>query len=342
MTRMLTLATLVLACIIGFSSTSIVNAENHDAASELEYLHSEIISIFPHDNTSFTQGLEIIDGELYESTGHFGNSTLRQVNLSTGEVIRQVNLSNDVFAEGITGFEGDIIQLTWKNNTAYVWNKTTFSLKTTFSYDGDGWGVCFDGTRLVMSSGTSQLTFRNSSTFEIEQVVNVTLSGEPIAFINELECHEGYVYANVWTSSRIMKINPQTGVIVANINASNLIGQGNITGNVLNGIAWDETNQGFLLTGKNWSSMYLVNFSKGDSATSPNSSIGPDGEGTIAGDGEGSEGAVGGVGGENSSKEGDTSFQFTSVRIGLLSILAVSALSLTYYFYSPKTGEKTE
>ncbi|MBT3771861.1 MAG: glutaminyl-peptide cyclotransferase [Euryarchaeota archaeon] len=318
MTRMQSLATLLLACLLSISAMSTALGENNDAAPELEYFHSEIIHTFPHNNSSFTQGLEFINGELYESTGHYGNSTLRQVNLTTGESIRQVSLPNEVFAEGITGVEGKIIQLSWRNNTAFVWNQSDLTLVSNFSYSGEGWGLCFDGTQLVMSSGTSVLTFRNASTFAIERQINVTLSGQPIVFINELECHGGYIYANIWSTSRIMKINPSNGIIEANINATSLFDLQDEHANVLNGIAWDEAQQGFLLTGKNWSFSYLVNFSEGDSEYSIDSSIGPNGN--TGGDGFGNDGETT-DGEENWELAGQSIGFFIAITLLLLAVL---------------------
>lgn len=325
MTRIRLITTLLLACLLGLSTTGVVTSENHDAAPVLKYYRAEIIQAYPHDNTSFTQGLQFIDGELYESTGRYGNSSLRQVDLTTGEVVRQTTLPDEMFAEGMTGVGGNIIQLTWKNNIAFVWNQSNFSQVSSFSYDGEGWGLCFDGTQLVMSNGTSAITFRNASTFVIERQINVTLSGEPIVFINELECQDGYIYANIWSTSRIMKINPSSGIIEANINATSLLELQDESANVLNGIAWDEAQQGFLLTGKNWSNSYLVNFVEGDSPHSPNSSIGP---GEISDGSGGSGGPEGNISNVDGVTEGEENWELAGQSKGFFILLALLLLTI--------------
>ena len=235
------------------------------AVAEDEIIDAEVVVIaeVSHDPEAFTQGLEMDGGRLFESTGLFGESTLREVDPDSGEVIRFSSLETSLFGEGIAVVGENIIMLTWQNQTALVFDKETFSIVHNLSYEGEGWGLCFDGSSLVMSNGSSSLSFRDPETFEIHRTVTVTdYSGNQVEMINELECvitpSGQSVFANVWQEDRILMIDTITGNVLREYDLSELSSQnGDDHNNVLNGIAHKGSSE-FWITGKNWTSMYLV------------------------------------------------------------------------------------
>ena len=240
------------------SSAPTISAQGDEPA----YVRAESYLIVEHENvshdsTAYTQGLEFYQGRLFESTGKYGNSTLREVNLSTGEIIRSIDLNADVFGEGMTFVGDEIIQITWKEGVAYRYDMETFEVVAIYSYDGEGWGLAYDGTHLIMSNGTNVLQFRNASTFELESTLNVTLNNESLTRINELEVVGGLLMANIYQTEEIVSIDLVSGVVVEHIDASGLKPDG---GEVLNGIAFDSTTQSLWITGKYWSRMYNVTF----------------------------------------------------------------------------------
>jgi glutamine cyclotransferase len=229
-----------------------------------EKLRVEVIQRYPHDVAAWTQGLLWHDGHVYEGTGQKGRSSLRRVDLKTGAVLEQTDLPASVFGEGLALAGEKLIQLTWKEQRAFVWDLKTFKSQREFKYAGEGWGLCFDGKRLVMSDGTERLAFRSPETFEEVGHVYVHEAGNRFTGrLNELECAGGFVYANVWTADedRIVKIDPKTGNVVANIDASGLLAAGETRGiDVLNGIAYVPERDTFLITGKLWPKMFEVRF----------------------------------------------------------------------------------
>jgi glutamine cyclotransferase len=224
----------------------------------------EVLTVYPHDTGSFTQGLVWIDGTLYESAGRYGQSNLREVDLATGEVIRSVPVSETYFAEGLALVDDRLIQITWREGTAFVYNAATFEVIDQFSYEGEGWGLCYDGADLWMSDGTPNLFRRNPVTFALLETIPVTLFDEPIANLNELECVDGHVYANVWQSDFIVRITPETGLVNAIIDARGLLTPQQRAmlpgGAVLNGIAYRPDSETFLITGKLWPVLFEVTF----------------------------------------------------------------------------------
>ncbi len=217
----------------------------------------------PHDTGSYTQGLLIEDGHMFESAGQTGQSNLREIDPVTGEVIRRVDNDSAVFAEGLELVGDRLIQLTWRAGVAYVWDVEDFALLDTYRYDGEGWGLCFDGERLVMSDGSASLTFRDPSTFEPIGQVGVTLNGRPVERLNELECVGGYVLANVWQTDEIMVIDPGPGRVVGHVDGSELKRAADAMyegAEVFNGIAYDESTDRFHLTGKYWPLTFVVRF----------------------------------------------------------------------------------
>lgn len=219
----------------------------------------EIVEEIPHDTSAFTQGLELSDGRLFESTGLVGASSIREVDPETGEVLRILPV-DEVFAEGLTIVDDSAIQLTWKDGEAYRYDLDTFARTETYSYDGEGWGLCDDGDRLVMSNGTPTLQFRNRSDFSLISTVEVLFNNSPVDELNELECVDGRVWANIWRSSLIIEIDPATGQVVRVLNARSLTPPSveGSSSSVLNGIAHDPTDDTYLVTGKQWPTMYRV------------------------------------------------------------------------------------
>ena len=237
---------------------------NSEAAAgsitEVEQLVVEVLESFPHDTTAFTQGLELDNGVFIESTGLNGESDLRRVIPETGEVTQIVATPNNFFAEGVTRVGDQLIQLTWQENTAFYWDAATFELQKEVSYPGEGWGLCFDGSRLVMTDGTPVLIFRDPTTFDEISRIDVTLDGQQVFNLNEIECVGDVVWANIWQTDLIVRIDPARGVVTAVVDASSLDSPNEPSGAVLNGIAWDESTQSFYVTGKLWPTMYRVNF----------------------------------------------------------------------------------
>jgi glutamine cyclotransferase len=233
------------------------------APGGMERLKVQIVSTRPHDPSAYTQGLLLHGGSLYESAGLYGASSLREVDPRTGAVKRRVDLPQQYFAEGLALVGDRLFQLTWQEKVAFVYDRATFEKKGELRYDGEGWGLCYDGRRLVMSDGSDRLTFRDPATFAPTGGVNVTFSGRPAFQLNELECVDGAVYANIYGSDAILRIDPKTGRTTAVIDAANLLTpEQRSRVDVLNGIAWDPEKKTFLITGKYWPKMFEVRFVK--------------------------------------------------------------------------------
>ncbi|WP_219413151.1 glutaminyl-peptide cyclotransferase [Pseudonocardia nigra] len=223
-------------------------------------LRPEVLAEVPHDTAAFTQGLEIADGRLYEGTGLEGRSQLRELDPATGAVLRAVPLPGELFGEGITVVDDRIWQLTWRDGVALEWDRATFTLLRQVPMDGEGWGLCRDGDRLVRSDGTERLRFHDPVTFAETGSVTVTLDGEPVTRLNELECVAGQVWANVWQTERIVRIDPGDGRVTAVVDAEGLLdADQRAAADVLNGIAAAGDGE-FLITGKLWPTMFRVRF----------------------------------------------------------------------------------
>lgn len=224
----------------------------------------KVVKSYPHDQYAFCQGLVVEGDTLYEGTGREGQSTLRVVDLKTGQVQKSIKLPDVVFGEGITVFEGQIYQLTWKNNIAYVYDKDTFQYKTKIRYSGEGWGLTHDGTHLIMSDGSSSLRFVNPKTFKTVKKLRVRENGRNVEDLNELEYVDGKIYANVWYKDLIAQISPKTGDVEAWIDLRGIISdqdRGNRE-HVLNGIAYDPQSKRLFVTGKNWPYLYEIQIIK--------------------------------------------------------------------------------
>lgn len=219
-----------------------------------------IVATYPHDTSAFTQGLVYDQGTLYEGTGIRGASSLRRTVLATGEVTQILGLADQFFGEGIDVFGDSIIQLTWTSNTAFVYDKTTFDLTGQFSYPTQGWGITHDGSRFIMSDGTSTIRFRDMQTFAELGAIEVTDAGDPVVRLNELEFIDGLIYANVWLTDLIAAIDPASGEVTAWIDLAGLRPAETLgdSGAVLNGIAYDAAGDRLLVTGKNWPSLFHI------------------------------------------------------------------------------------
>jgi glutamine cyclotransferase len=220
----------------------------------------QIIRSFPHDPTAFTEGLVFDSGFLYESTGLEGQSTLRKTQLETGEVLQRHELLADKFGEGITLWGGKVIQLTWKSQLGYVYDKPTFRLLREFTFSTEGWGITHDGKNLIMSDGTASLYFLNPDTFERTRQVQVHSGDEVVTQLNELEYVHGEIYANVWLTDRIVRIAPDTGQVLGWIDLAGLLSaQDRRTPvDVLNGIAYDVEHDRLFVTGKLWPELFEI------------------------------------------------------------------------------------
>ena len=214
----------------------------------------------PHDPKAFTQGLLVKDTFFYESTGLVGQSTLRKVEMASGKVLAQTQLNPEYFGEGLALLDGRFYQLTWRNRIALIYDAKTFEEIATFPVDGEGWGLTTDGVSLIRSDGTATLTWHEPLSFAPIESLQVTLEGQPVIHLNELEYIEGYIYANIFLTDTILRIDPASGQVLTVIDASALrleSTKANIN-NVLNGIAWDPTTKSLYLTGKNWPALYKV------------------------------------------------------------------------------------
>jgi len=212
-----------------------------------------------HSTSAFTQGFELFDGRLFESTGLVGESTLREVDPATGAVLRSTDIDG-VFAEGITVVGDEIVMLTFKEGLAFRYDLESFELTGTHTYEGQGWGLCYDDQRLIMSDGSPSLFFRDPESFDLLDSVLVTYNGAPVQRINELECVNGKVWANIWKTPLIIEIDPGTGRVLTVIDARDFRPDSTLNdiGSVLNGIAYDPADDTFLITGKRWPTMYRV------------------------------------------------------------------------------------
>lgn len=219
-----------------------------------------VIHTYPHDPNAFTQGLIYEHGHLYESTGLYGQSSVREVDLTTGQVIREKMLPSQYFGEGLTDWGNTLVQLTWKSHTGFVWDRDTFSLLRTFHYSGEGWGLTQDGRDLILSDGTSTIRYLDPKTFATVRSIHVTWHGIPVDQINELEWVQGQIYANIWMSNKIARISPQDGHVIAWINLTGIIPDVELRNNnaVLNGIAWDAPAHRLFVTGKLWPKLFEI------------------------------------------------------------------------------------
>lgn len=221
---------------------------------------AQVVQTFPHDPKAFTQGLFLLDGVLYEGTGLEGQSTLRRTHRATGEIERAVPLPSDEFGEGAAAAQGRIVQLTWKHGRAYVYDPSTLAVIDQLSYPTEGWGLAFDGSRFVMSDGSSTLYFRSPDTFAELGRIRVHDGRGFVDRLNELEVIDGLIYANVWYTDMIVIIDPQDGAVRGRIGLAGLLPADQRTDDtdVLNGIAYDAASRHLLVTGKRWPTLFEI------------------------------------------------------------------------------------
>ena len=220
----------------------------------------EIEAEYPHLRTSYTQGLQFINGELWEGTGEYGNSRILRTDLATGKILASRENSKDEFGEGITVLGDKIYQLTWLNGKLHIYDKATLRHLATHTYKGEGWGLTTDGEKLYMSDGTNYIRVLNPETLAQERRFGVTLRGESLQYLNELEWIDGKIWANVYTTDHIVIINPENGVVEGVIDLSGILPEKEQDSrtDVLNGIAYDKATKRIFVTGKNWSKLFEI------------------------------------------------------------------------------------
>jgi glutaminyl-peptide cyclotransferase len=221
----------------------------------------EIVHAYPHDPTAFTEGLFYLNGFLYESTGLEGHSTIRKVRLESGKVVQKIDIPAKYFGEGIVNWDGQLVSLTWKSEVGFVFDVATFKQQKQFHYSGEGWALTQDGKQIIMSDGTPELRFLNPGTLKETNRITVRLSGKPLRNVNELEWVKGEIYANVWQTNWIVRIDPHTGEVIGVINLSGLLSRSDVVPDqtdVLNGIAYDSKGDRLFVTGKNWPKLFEI------------------------------------------------------------------------------------
>jgi glutamine cyclotransferase len=219
-----------------------------------------IVREYPHDPAAFTQGLLYLDGKLYESTGLNRQSTVREVRIEDGKVLRSVSIPPQYFGEGLVNWGPDLLSLTWTDGVGFRWNRSDFKPKGQFRYSGEGWGLTQDGKNIILSDGTSKLRFFDPRTMQEKKQVAVTYKGQPVERLNELEWVKGEIYANIWMGRRIARIDPKSGAVKGWIDLSQLAVE-NANGDpdsVLNGIAYDAKGDRLFVTGKNWAKLFEI------------------------------------------------------------------------------------
>lgn len=222
-------------------------------------LTATIVKTYPHDPRAFTQGLEYFEGSLYESTGRRGQSTLRQTVLETGKVLKSVSLPAQYFGEGLTIFHGKIYQLTWLDKVGFIYDLRTFRKIGRFPFDTEGWGLTHDDAALILSDGTNRLQYIDPDSFKVTKTLEVYASSEAVTNLNELEFINGEIWANIWHSDRIARIDPRSGQVVAWIDLTAIAErETHEQEDVLNGIAWDAGRRRLFVTGKDWASLFEI------------------------------------------------------------------------------------
>jgi glutamine cyclotransferase len=219
-----------------------------------------VVATYPHDTEAFTQGLIFYDGQLYEGTGLNGESSLRRVDLASGTVLQRIDLPAEYFGEGIALFNDRIYQLTWQNKIGLIYDRASFTQLGSWSYETEGWGLTHDGSQLIMSDGSDTLRFLDPQTLAVQRSVQVRAEGQPVTRLNELEYIDGQVYANIWQTDMIARIDPQSGAVTAWIDLSGLLPLEERLPNtdVLNGIAYDPATDRLFVTGKRWPKLYEI------------------------------------------------------------------------------------
>lgn len=235
-------------------------AVSNIAAETIPVYGYKILNKYPHDTAAFTEGLAFDKGALFEGTGLNGKSSLRRIDLKTGKILKMQEISADYFGEGIAVFGDTIIQLTWKSNVGFIYDKNSFQVLRTFSYSTEGWGITHDERHLIMSDGTAFLYFLNPETFTVASQIMVNENGKPVTNLNELEYINGRIYANVWQTDRIAIIDPGNGKVTGWIDLSGLLQaqEYRMPADILNGIAYDKETRRLFVTGKLWPWLFEI------------------------------------------------------------------------------------
>jgi glutamine cyclotransferase len=230
------------------------------SADEIPVYGYEVVNSWPHDPTAYTQGLVFHEGTLFESTGLTGESSLRQVDLETGTVRRKTDLPRPYFGEGLTVFRGKLYQLTWLSHKGFIYDLDSFKQVGEFSYEGEGWGLTHDGQSLIMSDGTNEIRFLNPESFQIERKISVFQGDKPLMQLNELEYIKGEIYANIYQTDLIARIDPKTGRLAGLVDLKGLLAPQELRKpiDVLNGIAYDGTKDRIVVTGKLWPRLFEI------------------------------------------------------------------------------------
>jgi len=257
---------LIAAIIVGLalfgSSRSSLKHETNEVVTDVRArrIAYEVVNSYPHDPTSFTQGLLWRDGGLYESTGQYGQSKLRRLEFPSGRVLKEVNLSQELFGEGLALVDSRLIQLTWQSQRGFVYDLDTFKVEREFSYSTEGWGLTYDGKNLILSDGSSDLFYFDPQTFKTVRKLAVRMNGQPVTELNELEFIEGEIWSNVWQQDLIVQIDPSSGMVRSFLDLKGILAPTDKTGgeNVLNGIAYDQERKRIFVTGKLWPRIFEI------------------------------------------------------------------------------------
>ena len=230
------------------------------ASAETPQYGYQVVHVYHHDRTAFTQGLEYRGGFLYEGTGLEGRSTLRKVKLETGEVVQQISLAPEFFGEGITVLNQQILELTWRAETGFVYDRGSFRQLRFFHYSGEGWGLANDGRQIYMSDGSAQIRIWDPVTLQEKRRFTVRDNGRPVKFLNELEYVRGEIYANVWQTDRIVRFSPADGKVLGWIDLAGILSDADRVEHVdvLNGIAYDASTNRLFVTGKLWPKLFEI------------------------------------------------------------------------------------
>lgn len=258
---MRTLLGLVLT--IGFVRAAATPSAEPPRAAGVPVYGYTVVRFFPHDRDAFTQGLQFVDGVFYEGTGLNGRSSIRKVKIETGEVLQRRDLDAAHFGEGITVFGRDLFQLTWQSGIGFVYDRVSFKPRRSFTYRGEGWGLTSDGTHLIMSDGTDALRVVDPATFREQRRLHVTAVGKPVDRLNELEYVKGEIYANVWQTDYVARIDPKTGQVTGWIDFTGLLSpRERQSVDVLNGMAYDSATDRLFVTGKLWPKVFEVKLAR--------------------------------------------------------------------------------
>jgi glutaminyl-peptide cyclotransferase len=250
----------VLALMIpGLTRVSGFASQQARSRTDLPQYTYTVVRTYPHDRDAFTQGLQFVDGVFYEGTGLNGRSSIRKVRIETGEVLQKREVPEAYFGEGITVWKNDLIELTWQSGVAFAYDRATFAPKRSFKYTGEGWGLTQDGQSLIMSDGTEYLRILDPATFAEHKRIKVTAAGAPLKNLNELEFVKGEVFANVWQTDYVARIDPSTGTVKGYVDFRALLTPREAAqADVLNGIAYDAAGDRLFVTGKLWPKVFEV------------------------------------------------------------------------------------